>query len=40
MNPIEAGQYLEAYALTKLFGKHTAMDNLKFQIAQGELFGI
>ncbi len=33
MNPIEA------HALTKQFGKLTAVDNLDLQIAQGEFFG-
>jgi len=34
LNPIEA------HALTKQFGKLTAVDNLDLQIAQGEFFGI
>jgi ABC-2 type transport system ATP-binding protein len=33
LNPIEA------YALTKQFGKLTAVDNLDLRIAQGEFFG-
>ena len=34
MNPIEV------HALTKRFGKLTAVNNLDLQIAQGEFFGI
>ena len=30
---------IEAHALTKRFGKHTAVDKLNLQIAQGKFFG-